>query len=194
MADQLVIAKTLINQIEEERVIYSESGVPLAIAIVDTLARDFTLGWAIWRTFTVVDLLESWLNHLLPGYNTKANSMILEFYVREKFYTHTLPAPVSSRDIYVQVSSRITSPADEMNFLLLNAEDNVLEISIDRGIPVQCACTLREVRLEPLVRFFRPYHAYARVREEADLARQIFSKPSQLIGGEDFLYPIPVLS
>ena len=103
-------------------------------------------------------------------------------------------AVIEARDIISQIGHEVRGPEDEVTFLLLNTEDNVLEISIDRGIPVQCACTLREVRLEPLFRFFRAYHANWKVREDMSLSEQIFSTRDKFAEGEDFLNPVPVIS
>jgi hypothetical protein len=83
---------------------------------------------------------------------------------------------------------------DDLTFLLLNAENNVLEISLANGMLVQCACTLREVRLQPLIDFFRAYHTNRKVSEDVNLSKQIFSTPEQFHGGLNFLHPVPVVS
>jgi hypothetical protein len=177
---------------EDGRIIY-EGGFPLAVAIIDDKSEppDFTLGWAIEPATGPRDLLRSWLYGLLPGYHIDPNRMILEFYIEEHFHTYTLEAPVSIDDIANRVilNLRTTPVRRDLNFLLLNAANNLLEFTFVNGRIVQCSCTLREVRLETFIQFFKAHHANRNVREDVNLSKQIFSKAS----GLDFLAPIPVI-
>ena len=69
----------------EERLVLETGGQPLAIAIVDISVPDFTLGWPVSSAYGPADVLENWLSRLLPDYGTQAESMTLEFYIREHF-------------------------------------------------------------------------------------------------------------
>ena len=104
MAYRLAIQHRLTDRGEQERVVF-ENGTPLAIALIDTSVPDFTLGWAISRAYRIADLLEGWLAILLPGYDSQAREMTLEFYIRERFNTHTLSGPVSPRDMALIMAS-----------------------------------------------------------------------------------------
>ena len=135
-----------------------------------------TIGWALHKKSTLKAMLEMWLNDILPAYKffPRKQELVLEFWLSDHFNETALPPPVSTVDIFNYINSQHIGARDQLNLILLNANDIIFEISFIGEDPVQCVCTFKEVHLEQFTKFFRQFHADGRVRNSSEIAEKAF--------------------
>src|SRR5687768_12872612 len=99
-----------------KRTLFLDSNV-IALAFIDLYSFDFTLGWPIKRDTMLKDMLDDWLEGVLPSYHWGKETFIqLEWITSDQFFKKTISNLKSSMDIMEPVYS-----AGNPSLILLNA-------------------------------------------------------------------------
>jgi hypothetical protein len=165
----------------------------VAIALINEHIPDFTIGWPVSQRSSPVSsspqvtqtylgsLLFSWLQKVLPGYDLspRVHSLTLEFWLAGQFYTRTFAPPVDINQLFNFIRQSYVTPRDVLSLVLVNVENQILEVTLgEMQTPVQCVCTLDEMRLKTFIPFFRDFHSNVNVRTEGEVSLKAFAADS----------------
>jgi hypothetical protein len=153
----------------------------VAVALINEQIPDFTIGWPVSSAShgspaDLVSLVSFWLKNVLPGYglSPRRRPLTFEFWLAGHFYKRAFAPPVDINELFDFMRQSYVTPRDVLSLVLINVNNQILEITL-ADTPIQCVCTLDEMRLKSFIPFFRTFHSNINVRTEGEVSLKAFS-------------------